>query len=158
MVKNQKKKKVQSSQESKIEVLNKRMQKQQFKDASPSLNESVIAPVTPDEFENGLFFMPTETTLILVHLNKWDSNEAGYINQIKGNDGWEEFFTEDSESHQAKLKSGFSIVNMRLPRSNSKETDFRTLVLGLKKPYKQIFEFAYHLNDVQGRFTYDSLQ
>jgi hypothetical protein len=100
--------------------------------------------------------MPTETTLILVHLNKWDSID-GYIDTRKVNGGWEEFFTEDSDSQQSKLKSGFSIVNMRLPKNNSKETDFRTLVMGLKKPYRQIFEFAYHQNDVQIKFTYDSL-
>ena len=99
------------------------------------MNESVIAPVTPDEFENGLFFMPSDSTLIMLHLNQWDSNH-GYINKNKGNEGWEEFFTDDVESQQLKLASGFSIVNMRIPKHNSKETDFRTLVIGLKKPYK----------------------
>jgi hypothetical protein len=53
--------------------------------------------VTPDEFENGLFFMPTDTTLIMVHLNKWDSSD-GYIDSSKVNGGWEEFFPEDSDS------------------------------------------------------------
>jgi|LauGreDrversion4_2_1035121.scaffolds.fasta_scaffold4434523_1 hypothetical protein len=43
-----------------------------MKDVSPSINESIIAPVTPDEFENGLFFMPYDTALFMVHLNSWD--------------------------------------------------------------------------------------
>ena len=102
--------------------------------------------------------MPSDTTLFMVHLNDWNSTQGGYINQFKGTNGWEEFFTEDDVSNQFKLKNAFSIVNMRLPRNNSRETDFRTLVMGLKKPYKQIFEFAYHQNDVQIKFTYDSLQ
>ncbi len=102
--------------------------------------------------------MPSDAALFMVHLNDWDSTQGGYINQIKGTNGWEEFFTEDYDSNQVKQKSAFSIVNMRLPRTKSRETDFRTLVMGLKKPYKQIFEFAYHQNDVQIKFTYDSLQ
>lgn len=54
-----------------------------MKDASPSIDESVIAPVTPDEFENGLFFMPDDKTLILLHLNKQNAGR-GYIDVSKG--------------------------------------------------------------------------
>jgi hypothetical protein len=96
---------------------------------------SELIPVTPQEFENALFFMPDDETFYLLHLNQSKViNDSKYIDITKGEGGLEEFFTEDDDSLQCKLKAAFSLVNIRVPFQGT--TDFRTLILGLKKPYK----------------------
>ena len=120
-----------------IEVVKKRKQKEEAKQSilnqSPVLSE--LISVTPQEFENALFFMPDDETFYLLHLNQSKViNDSKYIDITKGEGGLEEFFTEDDNSLQYKLKAAFSLVNIRVPFQGT--TDFRTLILGLKKPYK----------------------
>ena len=52
-----------------------------------------------------------------------------------------------------KDRNAFSIVNLELDFKGMRE--FRTVVLGIKKPYRSIYEFRYEENDEFLMIDYD---